>query len=143
MTSFKSGSGNLDFNSSRSHEEQEETEETEETEYRHGVAEADTEKSEEKEFDTSKRSESQDAVAEYPYFVRRSNVTDEREHRLELHLRPEISGQEPAFRNELAAALDTDAVSKTDAREFALMFAFQHPEQVAKLMRDEGFGILD
>lgn len=83
------------------------------------------------------------SAAAYPYFVRRSNVTDERDQRIEVHLRPEISGREAAFRTELAAALETDTVPKTDAREFALKFAFQHPEQVAELMRAEGFGVLD
>jgi hypothetical protein len=34
-------------------------------------------------------------------------------------------------------------ISKIDAREFALLAAFRHPEHVAKLMRDEGFGTLD
>jgi hypothetical protein len=32
---------------------------------------------------------------------------------------------------------------KTDAREFALLVAFQHPDRVAELMREEGFGALD
>lgn len=141
MTSFKSGSGNLDFNSGRGNEDPEETEEKRSS--GRDVPEDDAEKDEVQEADSSERSKSQSAAAEYPYFVRRSNVTDERDHRIELHLRPEISGREAAFRNELAAALETDAVPKTDAREFALKFAFQHPEQVAKLMRDEGFGVLD
>jgi len=31
-------------------------------------------------------------------------------------------------------------VSKTDAREFALLAAYEHPEKVAALMKEEGFG---
>lgn len=80
---------------------------------------------------------------DYPYFVRRSNVGDERENRLEVHVRDEVAGREAEFRNRLAEALDTDEVAKTDAREFALLAAFDDPERVAERMRAEGFGILD
>ncbi|KYH24165.1 hypothetical protein HAPAU_38080 [Halalkalicoccus paucihalophilus] len=147
MTSFKSGSGNLDFNSGSesASEEAEETKDESETERSpesEGTA-GDTETNVVTEPDPSERIEKQQPVTEYPYFIRRSNVTDERDHRIELHLRREISSQEAAFRNELATELGTDAVPKTDAREFALKFAFQHPERVAALMRDEGFGMLD
>jgi len=48
--------------------------------------------------------------------------------------------RQPLFRNELAEHLDVNEVSKTDAREFALLAAFENPERVAELMRDEGFG---
>lgn len=140
MTSFKSGSGNLDFNSGSS-DDPEETENEDLSESKETTI--DTENDDLAESDPSDRSEIQRTATEYPYFIRRSNVTDERDHRIELHLRPEISGQEAAFRNELATELGTDAVPKTDAREFALKFAFQHPERVAALMRDEGFGMLD
>lgn len=145
MTSFKSGSGNIDFNSG-SNDVSEEIEETKDEGERSPGSEGtavNTKNDNVTEPDPSERAERQQAVTEYPYFVRRSNVTDERDHRIELHLRPEISGREAAFRNELATELGTDAVPKTDAREFALKFAFQHPERVAALMRDEGFGMLD
>ena len=146
MTSFKSGSGNLDFNSgSENASEAEETKDESESERppeSEGTA-VDTKKNDVTEPDPSEHVEKQQPVTEYPYFIRRSNVTDERDHRIELHLRREISSQEAAFRNELAIELGTDAVPKTDAREFALKFAFQHPERVAALMRDEGFGMLD
>lgn len=79
---------------------------------------------------------------EYPYFVRRNNVGDERDTRLEIHVRGKVADQEAEFRNELASQLDVNEISKTDAREFALLAAFQHPERVAELMRDEGFGSL-
>lgn len=140
MTSFKSGSGNLDFNSGSS-DDPEETENEDSSESKETTIDA--ENDDLAESDPSDRSEIQRTATEYPYFIRRNNVTDERDHRIELHLRPEISGQEAAFRNELATELGTDAVPKTDAREFALKFAFQHPERVAALMRDEGFGMLD
>ncbi|MFC6763972.1 acyl-CoA dehydrogenase [Natrinema soli] len=80
---------------------------------------------------------------EYPYFVRRSKVGDERDERIEVHLRSDVSDQESAFRNDLADALETGEVSKTDAREFALKYAFENPEAVAELMRSEGYGITD
>ncbi len=83
------------------------------------------------------------ATQEFPYFVRRSNVGDEREERIEIHLRPEVNNQESEFRNALADELDTGEVSKTDAREFALKFAYANPEEVAEMMRDEGYGLTD
>lgn len=80
---------------------------------------------------------------EFPYFVRRSNVGDERDVRLEIHARPEVARAESTFRNELSDALETDEVAKTDAREFALKLAFDNPDAVAELMRDEGYGLVD
>ena len=85
----------------------------------------------------------QNSVSKYPYFIRRSNVGDERDTRLEIHVRDKVADQEASFRNELAAELGTSEVSKTDAREFALLAAYRHPEQVAELMMNEGFGELD
>ena len=86
---------------------------------------------------------SSSSANEYPYFVRRSNVGDERDTRLEIHVRDKVAEQEAKFRSELAKHLSTSEVSKTDAREFALLDAFQNPERVADRMREEGFGILD
>lgn len=83
------------------------------------------------------------AGAEYPYFVRRNNVGDERERRLEVHVREAVAAREGEFRSELADRLGVSEVSKTDAREFALLAAYEHPERVAELMREEGFGALD
>lgn len=80
---------------------------------------------------------------EYPYFVRRSNVGDERDTRLEIHVRDEVADREAAFRRELAERLGASEVSKTDAREFALLAAFRCPDRVAELMREEGFGALE
>ena len=79
------------------------------------------------------------AESRYPYLVRRSNVGDERSKRLEVHVRQHVADREAAFRSELADLLDTDEVSKTDAREFALVAAMEHPELVAEQMRAEGF----
>ncbi|WP_144905857.1 acyl-CoA dehydrogenase [Halobellus captivus] len=95
--------------------------------------------------DSSEQSDNQEdpATETYPYFVRRSNVGDERDTRLEIHVRDEVATQEAQFRTALAEHLDTDEVSKTDAREFALLAAFENPESVAELMRDEGFGMFD
>jgi len=80
---------------------------------------------------------------QFPYFVRRRNVGDERDERIEVHLRKSVHSQESAFRSQLADELGTEEVSKTDAREFALKFSFENPEGVAELMREEGFGLID
>lgn len=161
MSNFKSGSGNLDFGSSD--EDDEEPESTETTtradERRHEEDESISEETSPVSRDsastatedTSSQSESDEkstiestaespSVDHYPYFIRRSNVGDERDTRLEIHVRDKVADQESAFRNELAEHLDVNEVSKTDAREFALLAAYQHPEQVAELMQEEGFG---
>lgn len=145
MNNFKKGSGNLDFGSDRQEEseEQVESETTDDDEF----SSNDSQTSESSPVDQSSNTDSQsdaDASTEkYPYFVRRNKVGDERDVRLEVHVRKKINEQEPTFRSELAEQLDTDEVSKTDAREFALHYAYQNPEEVADLMRDEGFGVLD
>lgn len=77
--------------------------------------------------------------SKYPYLVRRSNVGDERGKRLEVHVREHVADREASFRSHLAELLGTDEVSKTDAREFALVAAMEHPELVAEQMRAEGF----
>jgi hypothetical protein len=87
--------------------------------------------------------ETETARKQYPYFIRRNNVGDERDTRLEIHVRDKVANREAKFRNELAEQLGASEVSKTDAREFALLVAFQHPDRVAELMREEGFGALD
>ena len=91
---------------------------------------------------TVESSASDPTPEKYPYFVRRSNVGDERDTRLEIHVRDKVADEEAKFRNELAEHLGTNEVSKTDAREFALLAAFHNSEHVADLMRDEGFGTL-
>jgi len=90
-----------------------------------------------------RRGEGQRSQGDYPYFVRRSNVGDERDKRLECHVRPAVAKDEAKFRNQLAAALETDTVSKTDAREYALQFAFENVDGVAELMREDGFDIVN
>ncbi len=149
MTSFKSGSGNLDFGG-ESDDEDDESDDPKPT-TRDVSSKSDSEETSQPEpaADRSSREETQSQSHEetneheYPYFVRRNNVGDERDHRIEVHLRETVSGQESEFRSELADHLDTSEVPKTDAREFALKYAFQNPEKVAELMRDEGFGLLD
>lgn len=93
--------------------------------------------------DPTEHSDPDAGAEEYPYFVRRSNVGDERDTRLEVHVRDKVADREAEFRSALAEHLGTNEVSKTDAREFALLAAFQRPEQVAELMQEEGFGVLD
>jgi len=78
------------------------------------------------------------ASEKYPYFVRRNTVGEERDHRLELHVREKVADGESDFRSALADELGVDEVPKTDAREFALLHAYQNVEGVARLMEDEG-----
>ncbi|MWV65506.1 acyl-CoA dehydrogenase [Halorubrum sp. JWXQ-INN 858] len=152
MSNFKSGSGNLDFGAEkeRSNDEADGADDADDADgvnedAREGSADSTTEPTAER---TASDTATDDATGseterhEYPYFVRRSNVGDERDTRLEIHVRDEVAEGEAAFRNELAERLETNEVSKTDAREFALLAAFRHPERVAELMRDEGFGAL-
>lgn len=129
MNSFKSGSGNLDFDGDGDDTATDDATEAATTSVSEGAGDETDDGSSETE--------------EYPYFVRRSNVTDERTVRLEAHVREAVAQQESTFRADLAAALGTDSVAKTDAREFALLYAFQHPEAVAELMQEDGYGVLD
>lgn len=162
MNNFKSGSGNLDFGNSdgdteedekvaRTGETQSELDEGQESTSAEQLASSSAEKQTSQTDDSSEQPVSEQdllnesAVSspqldEYPYFVRRNNVGDERDNRLEIHLRDEVADQEAKFLNELAEQLETNEIAKTDAREFALLMAFQNPKSVAKLMRGEGFG---
>lgn len=165
MSNFKSGSGNLDFGGGDEGKQKDET--TAESTETHDDGEEETDSkstgqstssSPESASSNTERSFSQPAsdrvtageesgagtaTDKYPYFVRRNNVGDERDTRLEIHVRDKVADQEATFRSELAEQLDANEIAKTDAREFALLTAFQHPERVAELMRDEGFGALD
>ncbi|NHN63440.1 hypothetical protein G9463_09025 [Haloarcula sp. JP-Z28] len=85
----------------------------------------------------------QTSAHQYPYFVRRSNVGDERDNRLELFARDKVVSREAEFRSQLASELGTDDIAKTDAREYALLAAFDNVEAVAELMRGDGYGELD
>ncbi|MBX0325224.1 acyl-CoA dehydrogenase [Halomicroarcula sp. F13] len=158
MSNFKSGSGNLDFGSGDDDADSDEvTNEGDESHQPSAGSQSSTADEDDStatgtnsadaatvtSSDTEATSTEESATPEYPYFVRRSNVGDERDKRIEIHLREEVAEQEAAFRNALADELDTGEVAKTDAREFALLAAFQNPEKVAELMEDEGFGALD
>lgn len=142
MSNFKSGSGDLDFGD----DDTETAESADETAV--STDEAESSSSDPSQSiadsgdDSSSGSPSSSSSDQYPYFVRRSNVGDERDTRLEIHVRDKVADSETAFRNELAEQLDVNEVSKTDAREFALLAAFQHPEQVAELMDKEGLGAI-
>ena len=164
MSNFKSGAGNLDFGSTDKAEEN--TDSTSETadaqEEQDQSASTSTEQSvsappdgqssktdttvEQPAADTTstpEQTESKFSAETYPYFVRRSNIGDERDTRLEIHVRDKVAEQEAKFRSELAEQLGASDISKTDAREFALLAAFHYPDRVAELMREEGFGALD
>jgi hypothetical protein len=60
-----------------------------------------------------------------------------------VYVRDKVTNQENDFRSVLADHLDASEITKTDAREFALLTAFHYPERVAELMEDEGFNVLD
>jgi len=145
MSNFKSGSGNLDFgddddndaetgDSTESHNDPTDDDESSQRDPSESLADSDD--------DATSESADSSLSEQYPYFVRRSNVGDERDTRLEIHVRDKVADSETAFRNELADKLDVNEVSKTDAREFALLAAFQHPERVAELMEEDGFGAI-
>ncbi|WP_276252227.1 acyl-CoA dehydrogenase [Haloarcula rara] len=157
MTNFKSGSGNLNFDGDDSSEESA----AESSASKRSSAEGDERSPQGSESppttapdqstadsDSDVPSGGTTATTEpsgrerYPYFVRRSNVGDERDTRLEIHVRDKVADGEAEFRHALAAELGANDVSKTDAREFALLAAFRHPERVAELMREEGFDSL-
>lgn len=164
MSNFKSGSGNLDFGSNDDDDEEPETSAESTQTSEKGTEDSESAASEKSthtstdqapsDTEPSSRQSVSDRVSmgestaadatteKYPYFVRRSNVGDERDTRLEIHVRTKIADQEANFRNELAEHLGVNEVSKTDAREFALLAAFHNPERVAELMEDEGFGTL-
>ncbi len=163
MSNFKSGSGNLDFGGSDEDSNDSDppesttptdTERVEDNEQGDHQSSGGSRDSSTTESDTpaepapSDANDSNESTSDttareqYPYFVRRSNVGDERDTRLEIHVRDKVADQEPAFRNELAEHLDVNEVSKTDAREFALLAAFENPERVAELLREEGFGTI-
>jgi hypothetical protein len=145
MTSFKNGAGNLDFGADDNDEEESPTE----TAPSENPSNADTDEqttsqpSQQSSSKTSNSIDNSDSAEKYPYFVRRSNVGDERDNRLEVHVRNKVTEREAAFRNELAEQLGVGEIPKTDAREFALLDAYQHPERVAERMQEEGFGELD
>ena len=149
MSNFKSGSGNLDFGGGDEDEDPDEgLTQPSETESSEGETPSGKNRQTEStvlEPESPGGTETPDstpATEEYPYFVRRSNVGDERDVRLEIHVRETVAEGEAQYRNELAEQLDVSEVSKTDAREFALLAAYQHPERVAELMKSEGFGAL-
>jgi hypothetical protein len=153
MSNFKSGSGNLDFGGSEKSDDSDETEQkasnstpseqSERVPSDKPDAAIDSSEAGQSSEHNSTQAESTPSTQNYPYFVRRSNVGDERDTRLEIHVRDKVADREAKFRNELAERLGANEISKTDAREFALLAAFQHPERVAELMEDEGFGALD
>ena len=145
MNSFKNGSGNLDFGADDSDEEEPSTETTTPEE----PSDADTDEqstsqsSQQSSSNTSSSTGKSESAEKYPYFVRRSNVGDERDNRLEIHVRNKVVEREAAFRSELAEQLGIDEVPKTDVREFALLDAYQHPKRVAERMQEEGWGELE
>ena len=140
---MKKGSGSLDFGGDDSDDgTQEDTSEPPVQTPRNSDEQQDKIDAEKSEPQTDDSSDQQDQ--DFPYFVRRSKVGDERDERIEVHLRETVLEEESDFRSSLADALDESGeVSKTDAREFALKYAYENPEGVAELMREEGYGLVD
>lgn len=145
MTSFKSGSGDLDFGEAESDEKEASAVENEPEESSPSANEQSTTKPSQSSFQTDSLSSQPDSTStpKYPYFVRRNNVGDERDNRLEIHVRDKVIDREAAFRRELAEQLGVGEISKTDLREFALLDAYHNPERIAERMQEEGFGELD
>jgi hypothetical protein len=139
MSNFKSGSGDLDFGD----DDEKDENDTDETETTESDSEISSEQSVSEPVLVGGTGPNSTPAEKYPYFIRRNNVGDERDTRLEIHVRDKVASQEAEFRSVLADRLETNEITKTDAREFALLTAFHHPERVAELMRDEGFGALD
>ncbi|ELY77387.1 hypothetical protein [Natrinema pallidum] len=150
---MKDGAGNLDFGQSDDTEETTNSGSLDNSSSNDGQQNQDQPRSPETSANqTAEQSTSQSVSTnepesedhKYPYFVRRSKVLDERDERIEAHLRKEVTDQESDFRSALADELETNNdIPKSDAREFALKYAFENPEGVAELMRNEGFGELD
>jgi hypothetical protein len=155
MSNFKSGSGNLDFGGDDEEDEPDsegsdtgaespaDSESSPSADRSSADANGSSEESTVEQNSSEESANPPESADEYPYFVRRNNVGDERDTRLELHVRDKVADREAEFRSELAEQLGTSEIAKTDAREFALLAAFRHPERVAELMEDEGFGALD
>jgi len=151
VTNFKSGAGNLDFDgddepddstASSSERDDGPPERTADSPPSHQADNTPAEGRPDRSDEDSAAATDAGGGERYPYFVRRSNVGDERDTRLEIHVRDKVAEGEAAFRHALAAELGASDVSKTDAREFALLAAYRHPERVAELMREEGFDSL-
>jgi len=136
MSNFKSGSGDLDFGGEDNEGATNGSQESPDDGNQDEIVTSGESKSMDEETDT------ESIRSKYPYFIRRNNVGDERDTRLEIHVRDKVAEQEGSFRNDVAEELGVSEISKTDAREFALLAAFEHPEKVAKLMEDEGFGTI-
>ncbi len=135
---MKKGSGNLDFGSEDGTDDAEPEPNQEITTDQEPSSATNPTESDE----SSPESGSETSPDQFPYFVRRNNVGDERDERLEVHLRKEVSNRESEFREALKQHLGADGeISKTDAREFALIYAFENPADVAELMNEEGYGL--
>jgi hypothetical protein len=145
---MKDGSGDLDFGDDAQEEDSEEApvgEVDEPAGARGNTEEPESESVDETTSVNSRKASgkspnsSSTKESEYPYFLRREKVGDERSERIELRIREKVKDQEYDFRRELEDALGGVEVKKTDAREFALLAAFENPEKVAELMKDEGY----
>ncbi len=116
MCGMKQGSGDLNFgdeddsDNSPESESSEQREESEPTTAEVATTEA-VDNSEEDDAASSSTSttesgtKSSGSSSRYPYFVRRSNVGDERDNHLELFARDKVVSQKSEFRNQLASEL--------------------------------------
>lgn len=136
---FKTGAGDLDF--SKGKQEKSNNDSNRNSQSTESSTSVDQQSKEPETRSDQVNQASQPHTQEYPYLVRRENVGDERDERIEVFLRGKVTSKEGEYRQSLAAELGEDSISKTDAREFALLYAFQNPEGVAELMREEGADI--
>lgn len=85
-------------------------------------------------------------VDELPYIARRNvlgkSISFERSTRVEIFLQDDTVAREDDWLAELEAALGED-VNKLDAREAALLYAFENPEGVAATLREMGVNYYD
>lgn len=72
-----------------------------------------------------------------PYIYQRETVKDGRD-QIPFFLREPVQDEETTFINELEDELG-EHVYKADAREAALLIAFEHPGEVAELLRQWGY----
>jgi len=115
MSNFKSGSGNLDFGGNNKNDkgdttdesasstsqgdniDEEEATDTPETEQQSSTptkpdtTDESTETVSDQTVSDQSTATDQSAATEYPYFVRRNNVGDERDTRLEIHVRDKVA----------------------------------------------------
>lgn len=80
---------------------------------------------------------------EYPYILRRDTVKDERTNEHVAFLRDEFADLEDDLHEDVAEQLDLRQkdVSLTDIREAMVKVASQHPNEMAEVLLEWGYGV--